>query len=248
MPRVNLIPQEIKHQQGRQSRMRIWMGIVIVVALVVTTVSVVTYLVGLRVDRQYRQTYSQYHQVDARLKKISSTESQLAGLQDRLAVLRELGQYPDLLEITGYLTGRTPGQIYLSEIDFCRLDEDSDEGLAAMPNPVLPKMAGMFRLKPGIKAAAAPASASGQSDAGVSEESLQMVLRGHGPAHLVVAEYLNVLKVSGFFDKIGLAHSTRRSQGPDAIIDFEIECSVRKTVPHLSAEGYYADQQKTNSL
>ncbi len=242
MPRVNLIPHDIKHQQGRQLRMRIWMGIVIAVAFVATTVSGVTYLVGLRVDREYRQTYSQYHQVDARLKTISRTDSQLVGLQDRLAVLRELGEYSDLLEITGYLTGRTPSQIYLSEIDFHRLDQDEDEKLPVMPRPTLPKMAGMFRLKPGITAAA-PMSAPGQSDA-----SLQMVIRGHGPAHLVVAEYLNVLKVSGFFDVIGLAHSTRRAHGPDAIIDFEIECSVRKIVPRLSAEGYYADQQKTNSL
>ena len=76
MVRVNLIPEQIKQQQGRQHRMRIWLGIVVSVVVVAMTVSAVAYLIGLRVDRQYRQTYSQYHQVDARLKQVSGTESQ----------------------------------------------------------------------------------------------------------------------------------------------------------------------------
>ena len=241
MVNVNLIPQALRDAQDRGRRLRVWVGIVLAVIVVALVYCGVKYLMCLREDREFQTVQRENQQLDSKLKTIAHTESQLAGLQGRLAVGKELGRYPDFLEIIGFLTERTPREIYLSEIDFNYAD--SKENSAQSPGrqvqaASLPKLANMFALKQ------RPAESREESaESSAKGGSVQLILRGHGPTHLVTAGYLTVLKSCGLLQTVTLNYARRESQHKANAIEFEIVCTLNASAASHSVTRFSHDYQ-----
>ena len=195
------------------------------------------YLVCLRADRDFRLADRSYTYLDNQLKLMAQTESRLARLQGRLTVIKELGYYPDPLEIIGFLTQNTPSQIYLRDITIGRPkeSEDQEQGqpMPRLPIPQMPPMAGMFALKGPTPPTAPQITDRNESNA----EDLQLTLQGKGPTHLITATYLTILKGSPFFTNVILKHATRMSPEPTDAIEFEIVCTLNpSTTSHAMTE------------
>ena len=241
MSKVNLIPDWVRNSQDRQRHQRFWIVVVAAVAVMALTWVSVKYLVYMRADREFRRASQGYTYLDNQLKLLARTETRLARLQGRLAVVKELGCYVDCLEIVGFLTQQTPAKIYLRDITVGRPKEvegDPDD-IPKLPSPKLPPVVGMFALRtpPQIAADEKEHDDDGPVD-------LELSLTGNGPTHLVTATYLTILSEAPFFTNVVLKHATRTSFDPADAIEFEIVCTLNpSTASHGMTEMAHDYQQ-----
>lgn len=219
MSKVNLIPNYVRDTHDRRGRQKVWMIIVAAVAAIAMVWVGLKYLVCLRAEREFRQASQGCIYLDNQLQMLAQTENRLDRLQGRLAIIKQLGCYPDPIEIVGFLTKHTPAQIYLREISIAwpKLGQGKSKLPVPFPAKATPPIPGMFQIKTSPKPV---------NDVAKTGE-MQLLLRGIGPTHLVTAGYLTALYESPFFTRVDLKHATRTqlAEAEDAI-EFEIVCTL----------------------
>jgi hypothetical protein len=216
MSGVDLVPDEFKIGHQRHRRIRYWMALILVVCCAAGVVSGAKYLVYLREDRAAQEIAADYDELQRDIENLNRERTQLNSWQNQLALIQELGQYVDYVELTSFLAQNTPRLIYLETMDF--VSPDPIKSKSSSPPP-LPKSAQMFMLKE-------TASASPARD---SHSSVNMFLRGRAFNYQAVADYLTILRATPYFAAVDLKR-TWRPQGNSKVesesIQFEIQCRI----------------------
>ncbi len=212
MTSVNLIPEDLKIQKQRKTRLRLWVLFTAMLAVVLLLGSGYLYWDLLRIDKNVLHALQQHQEVQGEITTLQQSETELAVWQDQLVLLHQLGAYPDLLSMIDFLSKQTPEMIYLDKLNFTH--RENKTGGVSSSDTALPQSAAMFRINP-----EAIAPAESPNPAGLIVE-----LEGQALDYQVIADYLIVLRSSGIFTQVHLKRSWRESQQDTDTVRFTIEC------------------------
>jgi len=257
MVAVNLIPDKLILRQQRRKRMRCWFLMVGLVFCIIFILGALKYYSLRNADNSFLDITLKSQQLQEKFKELNRQKQQLDLWQDRFVMLTELDRYPDFANIIGYLTRHSPELIYLEQM---KITQSSPEAGSTQHQAPLAKGAKMFLINktPAPSTTAQKTAAkTGSSQTGPSPSSQRMVMRIKGMAldYSAVADFLNVLRNSGFFRYVYLQRSGRNlnfarngEEGlqDSSIVEFEIECPFMPALP--SARIDYADMQETKNL
>ena len=257
MVAVNLIPDKLILRQQRGKRLRLWSLLVAVVFCVIFIWGVLKYHFLHNADSSFDDITRKSQQIQEKFQVLSRQKQQLDLWRDRFAVLTELDRYHDFVNIIGYLTRHSPELIYLEKMEITQIS--SETGSAQHRGP-LAKGAKMFLIDK-LPASSAPApktdarAGSVQADLLVSSQRMVMMVKGMALDYGAVADFLNVLRNSGFFRyvylqrsgrNLGLARNGEENSRESLVVEFEIECPL---MPALSSARIdYADMQEPKNL
>ncbi len=216
---LDLTPDDLKESQVRRSRVHLWIAVLASLVLGILCAAGI-YIVQWKKEQNILQSFQQELQsVQSRITALSQTQNQLDLWRDRIAVLAQLGLYPEYVRILDFLQKETPESIYLSKLEFIHPEKSSaDSSAVAFPAPALPKSAQMFLVKNQL------IPSDGQSPVNPAFRSTQMTLLGKAIEHESVATYLHTLQSSEWFTRVRLLHSRRQIVNQDSMIEFEIQC------------------------
>jgi len=257
MVAVNLIPDKLILRQQRGKRLRLWSLLMAVVFCVIFIWGVLKYRFLHNADSSFHDITRKSQQLQKKFQALDQQKQQLDLWRDRFAVLTELDRYHNFVNIIGYLTRHSPELIYFEQMEITQIS--SETGSAQRQAP-LAKGAKMFRIDksqvssaPALKADAQ--AGSSQADLPASAERMVMTIKGMALDYGAVADFLNVLRNSGFFRYVYLQRSGRnldltRNPGENSrdslVVEFEIECPL---MPALSSARIdYADMQEPKNL
>ena len=254
---VNLIPDKLILRQQRGKRLRLWSLLMAVVFCVIFVWGVLKYHFLHNVDSSFHDITRKSQQLQEKFQALSRQKQQLDLWRDRFAVLTELDRYHNFVNIIGYLTRRSPELIYLEQMEITQISSKTGSARHRAP---LAKGAKMFlidksqvssapALKPGAQ------DGSSQADLPASSGRMVMMIKGMASDYSAVADFLNILRNSGFFRYVYLQRSGRnlgltRNPGENSrdslVVEFEIECPL---IPALSSARIdYADMQEPKNL
>jgi len=179
---------------------------------------------------------------------LAKAKNELDRWKNRIALLDEMGQYPDMLTIVNYLAQRVSPMVYFEEIKIGPADKSAKE--TNNTSVTLPKAANMFLVNknPGqmTSGAAQPRQNSNTSSAGKVSKRQTLYLKGKAVKYQDVADLMKTLSISGHYQNTCLKQTSRQMLGKSAVIEFEIECSLQL---HLESQGLnYANQHKTENF
>ncbi|MBN2377536.1 MAG: PilN domain-containing protein [Sedimentisphaerales bacterium] len=242
MVAVDLIPNEMKVNQHRNQRIRVWTMICLAATFVVGSWSAIKYLKLYQLRDNFQQTSKQFDGIQQDINQLQQKIAQLDSFRDRLAVLSEMRHYGDFARLTSFLADNSPELLYLDEMLIAPLDDNKTTGNNSATN--VPKSTGLFKLKdaPSTSVASPTSSASPVSSASsataASEPSadtrqlyktLGMTLKGRALDHSIVGRYLITLRQSELFHSVTLKHALRLNSNVDpekSGVQFEIECKL----------------------
>ncbi|MCK5271619.1 MAG: PilN domain-containing protein [Sedimentisphaerales bacterium] len=257
MVAVNLIPDKLILRQQRGKRLRLWSLLVAVVFCVIFIWCVLKYHFLHNTDSSFHDITRKSQQLQEKFQALSRQKQQLDLWQDRFAVLTELDRYHNFVNVIGYLTRHSPELIYLEQME---ITEISSKTGSAQHQAPLAKGAKMFLIdKSPVSSAPALKSdvraGSSQPDRPDSSERMVMMIKGMALDYGAVADFLNVLRNSGFFRyvylqrsgrNLGLARNPEENSRDSLVVEFEIECPL---MPALSSARIdYADMQEPKNL
>ena len=234
MSQPNLIPEELKFDQQRKGRLRLW--IILSAGALCLNGTWAGYKVFLyrQVDRDQNKYTRQLEDIRKNIHSLIQTKSEMDHWQDRIAVLDRMGRYPDYIWVLEFLARQSPKFLVLSEMSLGRLESAGPKGTSA-----LPKGAEMFELTGG-------SSGIGSKPMNSDEQWIVMTLKGHCLDYQVVAEYIKVLRTSERFVRTQLIRSWRQPNSRVKGVEFEIVCVLHPIHKQTGVE--YADQQQSEPL
>ena len=254
---VNLIPDKLILRQQRGKRLRFWSLLVAVVFCIIFTWGVLKYHFLHNADSSFLDITRKSQQLQEKLQALNQQKQQLDLWRDRFAVLTELDRYHNFVNIIGYLTRHSPELIYLEQMEITRI---SSETGSAQDRAPLAKGAKMFLINKS-QVSSAPVlktdaqDGSSQADRSASSGRMVMMVKGMALDYGAVADFLNVLRNSGFFRyvylqrsgrNLGLARNGEENSRESLVVEFEIECPL---MPALSSARIdYADMQEPKNL
>ena len=262
MVAVNLIPDKLILRQQRGKRLRLWSLLVAVVFCVIFIWGVLKYHFLHDADSSFHDITRKSQQLQEKFQALSRQKQQLDLWRDRFAVLTELDRYHNFVNVIGYLTRRSPELIYLEQMEITQIRSKTGSAQHRAP---LAKGAKMFLIDklPVSSASALKSDAqagssrtgSSQADRPDSSERMVMMIKGMALDYGAVADFLNVLRNSGFFRyvylqrsgrNLGLARNGGENSRDSLVVEFEIECPL---MPALSSARIdYADMQEPKNL
>jgi len=220
MVAVDLIPNELKVNQHRYRRIRVWMMICLATTFVAGSWSAIKYLKLYQLRDNFQNTSEQFDGIQQDINKLQQKIAQLDSFKNRLAVLSEMRHYGDFVKVTSFLAKNSPELICLDEMLIVPLDEKKSAGNNSAGN--VPKSTGLFKLKDAsstsvasstisVSPASSTLSASGQSvDNRQLNKTLAMTLKGRALDHSIVARYLTALRQSEMFHSVVLKQALRQ--------------------------------------
>ncbi|MCK4628635.1 MAG: PilN domain-containing protein [Sedimentisphaerales bacterium] len=257
MVAVNLIPDKLILSQQRRKRMRYWFLVVGLVFCTISTLGILEYHSLCNADNSSRGITQKSRQLQEKFKELNQQKQQLDLWRDRFAVLTELDRYHNFVNIIGYLTRHSPELIYLKQMEITQI---SSETGSAQDRAPLAKGAKMFLINKS-QVSSAPVlktdaqDGSSQADRSASSGRMVMMVKGMALDYGAVADFLNVLRNSGFFRyvylqrsgrNLGLTRNPEKNSRDSLVVEFEIECPL---MPALSSARIdYADMQEPKNL
>ena len=257
MVAVNLIPDKLILSQQRRKRMRYWFLVVGLVFCTISTLGILKYHSLCNADNSSRGITQKSRQLQEKFKELNQQKQQIDLWRDRFAVLTELDRYHNFVNIIGYLTRHSPELIYLEQMEITQVSSETGSAQHRVP---LAKGAKMFLIdKSPVSSAPSLKSdvraGSSQPDRPDSSGRMVMMIKGMALDYGAVADFLNVLRNSGFFRYVylqrsgrnpGLARNPEENSRDSLIVEFEIECPL---MPALSSARIdYADMQEPKNL
>lgn len=257
MVAVNLIPDKLILRQQRGKRLRLWSLLMAVVFCIIFIWGVLKYHFLHDADISFHDITRKSQQLQEKFQALSQQKQQLDLWRDRFAVLTELDRYHNFVNIIGYLTRHSPELIYLEQMEITQIRSKTGSAQHRAP---LAKGAKMFLIDK-LQASSTPAlkttAGAGSVQTGHSDSSGRMVMMIKGIAldYGAVADFLNVLRNSGFFRyvylqrsgrNLGLTQNGEENSQDSLVVEFEIECPL---MPALSSARIdYADMQEPKNL
>ena len=257
MVAVNLIPDKLILRQQRGKRLRLWSLLVAVVFCVISIRGVLKYHFLYNADSSFHDITRKSQQLQEKFQALSRQKQQLDLWRDRFAVLTELDRYHNFVNVIGYLTRHSPELIYLEQMEITQVSSETGSAQHRVP---LAKGAKMFLIdKSPVSSAPSLKSdvraGSSQPDRPDSSGRMVMMIKGMALDYGAVADFLNVLRNSGFFRyvylqrsgrNLGLARNPEENSRDSLVVEFEIECPL---MPALSSARIdYADMQEPKNL
>ena len=95
MSGIDLIPNDMKISQIRNNRKRLWIVISVLTFMTASGYSTVKYLAYYNVMNTVKESQAKYDTVQLEVEKLSQAKNNLDRWKDRIAVMDELGRYPD---------------------------------------------------------------------------------------------------------------------------------------------------------
>lgn len=242
MVAVDLIPNEMKVNQHRHKRIRVWMMICLATTFAVGLWSTIKYLELYQIRDNFQNTSEQFDGIQQDINQLQQKISQLDSFRNRLAVLSEMRHYGDFVRLTSFLAENSPELIYLDEMLIAPLDDKKTSGNNSAEN--VPKSTGLFKLKEASPTSAAsqtssaspvPSASSTSPVSGPSADirqlnkTLGMTLKGRALDHSIVGRYLVTLRQSELFHSVTLKRALRLKSNVDpekSGVQFEIECKL----------------------
>ena len=252
MVAVNLIPDKLILKQQRGKRLRFWSLLAAVVFCIIFTWGVLKYHFLHNADSSFRDITRKSQQLQEKFQALNQQKQQLDLWRDHFAVLAELDCYHNFVNIIGYLTMHSPDLIYLEQMEITQIS--SKIGSDQHQGP-LAKGAKMFLIDKSLVSSAPAPKTDVQAGRSASSRRMVMMVKGMALDYGAVADFLNVLRNSGFFRYVYLQRSGRnlslaRNGEEDSqdslIVEFEIECPLMPTLS--SARIDYADIQEPKNL
>jgi len=257
MVAVNLIPDKLILRQQRGKRLRFWSFLMAVVFCIIFAWGVLKYHFLHNADSSFHDITRKSQQIQEKFQALNQQKQQLDLWRDRFAVLTELDRYHNLVNIIGYLTRHSPELIYLEQMEITQIS--SEPGSAQHRGP-LAKGAKMFLIDK-LPVSSAPAlkidaqAGSSQADQPALSGRMVMMVKGMALDYGAVADFLNVLRNSGFFRyvylqrsgrNLGLTRNSKDNSRDSLVVEFKIECPL---MPALSSARIdYADMQEPKNL
>lgn len=238
MVAVDLVPNELKIALHRRKRLWIWSIAVLVTLCVAGIWSGLKYAACLRQEKKLQTVTTENLDIQNNIQSLAQAENQLEKWQDRIETMKDLSGYPDYKRIMSHMAMHSPELIYLEQMQFTAPDDNSAARPAHTTMPALPPSAKMFNIN-------SNAPSSPTTEIGPIRSSIVMLLDGKAVEHEAVANYLTMLRSSGFFIDVQLKQSRRVVSGDTETITFQLECFLAST----AANGLnYADTQKPKNL
>jgi type IV pilus assembly PilN-like protein len=257
MVAVNLIPDKLILRQQRGKRLRLWSLLMAGVFCVIFIWGVLKYRFLHNADSSFHDITRKSQQLQEKFQALSRQKQQLDLWRDRFAVLTELDRYHNFVNVIGYLTRHSPELIYLEQMEITQISSETGSAQNRAP---LAKGAKMFLIdKSPVSSASALKSdvraGSSQPDRPDSSGRMVMMIKGMALDYGAVADFLNVLRNSGFFRNVylqrsgrnpGLTRNGEENSRDSMVVEFEIECPL---IPALSSARIdYADMQEPKNL
>jgi len=248
MVAIDLVPNDMKLGQARRKRLRLWIIVVLLVIISASMWSTIKYWNYRRATSVFRDSTQQYQEIQKEIETLSTAKNELDRWKDRIALLDEMGQYPNMVVIVNYLTQQVSPMVYFEEIGIAPAEKSAkDTNNTAV---TLPKAAKMFLVNknPGqtTSGSAQFSQNSNTNSTGNMPKAQMLYIKGKAVKYQDVADLMKTLSISGHYQNTCLKQTSRQMLGKSTVIEFEIECSLQL---HPGSQGLnYANQYKTENF
>lgn len=235
MSRMDLIPAEFRLGRQRRRRLRFWLVAVMAILLVGGLWCGVDYVFYLQENTASRYINDQYRLLKDKIDDCRKRNEQLTAAETRADAWMAMSQYLDIAAAMDFLLRHTDASVYFTRISFCRDESKPEPSSAAMAASV---PVGMFNVKPEAKSPSLVPEL-------VSHE-IKVTLQGCAVDHQAVADFLDLIHRSDYFQKVTLINTQRKLMPDYEAVEFEVDgvAAQKRHVPEVQ----YARMPKTKDL